>query len=247
MQPELCSIKQNNKIMAKKDVKKSVVEENDALNKSEAFFLKYRKPILIALAAIIVVVLGIFLFKNYYLEPRAQKASTELAKGQQYLDAEQYDKALNGDKATFSGFLKIAEEYSNTDAGNLANLYAGICYAQQKKWNEALKSFEAYSTADDALVAPAAINALAAAYANTNQLDKAVETYKKAADIADKRAKDGINSSLSPQFLLYAADILNQQGKKDEALKIYKDIKEKYVNSPVQQEIDKYIERASVK
>lgn len=232
--------------MAKKQIKKSVVEE-DALSKSEALFLKYRKPILIAIAAIVVVVLAIFLFKNFYLEPRAQKASTELAKGQQYLDAEQYDKALNGDKATFAGFLKIADEYSNTDAGNLANLYAGICYAQQKKWNEALKSFEAYSTSDDALVAPAAINALAAAYANTNQLDKAVDTYKKAADVADKRAQGGINNSLSPQFLLYAADILNQQGKKDEALKIYQDIKKKYVNAPVQQEIDKYIERASAK
>lgn len=232
--------------MAKKDIKKSVVED-DALNKSEAVFLKYRKPILIAIAAILVVVLGIFLFKNFYLEPRSQKASTELAKGQQYLDAEQYDKALNGDKATYAGFLKIADEYSNTDAGNLANLYAGICYAQQKKWNEALKCFEAYSTADDALVAPAAINALAAAYANTNQLDKAVDTYKKAADVADKRAKDGVNNSMSPQFLIYAADILNQQGKKDEALKIYQDIKKKYVNSQIQQEIDKYIERASVK
>lgn len=232
--------------MANKNIKKSVVEE-DALNKKEALFLKYRKPILIAVAALIVVVLGIFLLKNYYLDPRAQKASTELAKGQQYLDAEQYDKALNGDKASFAGFLKIADEYSSTDAGNLANLYAGICYAQQKKWNEALKSFEAYSTSDDALVAPAAINALAAAYANTNQLDKAVDTYKKAASVADKRSEDGVNNSLSPQFLLYAADILNQQGKKDEALKIYKEIKEKYLSSPVQQEIDKYIERASVK
>ena len=232
--------------MAKKDIKKSVVED-DALNKKEALFLKYRKPILYAVAALIVVVLGIFLFKNYYLEPRAQKASTELAKGQQYLDTEQYDKALNGDKASFAGFLKIADEYSNTDAGNLANLYAGICYAQQKKWNEALKCFESYSTADDALVAPAAINALAAAYANTNQLDKAVDTYKKAASVADKRAQDGVNNSLSPQFLLYAADILNQQGKKDDALKIYQEIKQKYVNSNVQQEIDKYIERASVK
>lgn len=246
MQPELCSIKQNKIIMAKKDVMKSV-ETDDALNKKEALFIQYRKPILIAIAAILVVVLGFFLFKNYYLEPRSQKASTELAKGQQYLDAEQYDKALNGDKASFAGFLKIADEYSNTDAGNLANLYAGICYAQQKKWNEALKSFEAYSAAGDALVSPAAVNALAAAYANTNHLDKAVDTYKKAADMADSRAEDGVNNSLSPQFLLYAADILTQQGKKDEALKIYQDIKKKYVNSMTYQEIDKYIERASVK
>ncbi|RRD03012.1 tetratricopeptide repeat protein [Prevotella sp. OH937_COT-195] len=232
--------------MAKKDVTRNV-EANDALNKKEALFIQYRKPILIAVAALVVVVLGFFIFKNFYLEPRANKASTELAKGQQYLETEQYDKALNGDKVSYAGFLKIAEEYGNTDAGNLANLYAGICFAKQNKWNEALKSFETYSTTDDALVAPAAVNAMAAAYANTNQLDKAVDTYKKAAEMADSRAEDGVNNSISPQFLLYAGDILIQQGKKDEALKIYQDIKKKYINSMVYQEIDKYIERASVK
>ena len=31
--------------------------------------------------------------------------------------------------ATFSGFIKLANDYSSTDAGNLANLYAGLCYA----------------------------------------------------------------------------------------------------------------------
>ena len=41
--------------------------------------------------------------------------------------------------------------------------------------------------------------------------------------------------------------MLESQGKKDEALKIYQDIKKKYVNSMLVQsaEIDKYIERAS--
>ena len=35
------------------------------------------------------------------------------------------------------------------------------------------------------------------------------------------------------------------QGKKEEALAIYKDIKKTYVNPPAYQEMDKYIERAS--
>jgi hypothetical protein len=46
---------------------------------------------------------------------------------------------------------------------------------------------------------------------------------------------------------LQAAILLESQGKKQDALKIYQDIKTKYVNSPLvqSQEIDKYIERAS--
>ena len=47
--------------------------------------------------------------------------------------------------------------------------------------------------------------------------------------------------------LIQAGELLESQGKKSDALKIYQDIKTKYVNSPVVQnsEIDKYIERVS--
>jgi len=69
---------------------------------------------------------------------------------------------------------------------------------------------------------------------------KAVETFKKAADATDVPA-------LSSQALFDAALVLESQNKKDEALKLYQDIKKKYVNSAVVQssEIDKYIERVS--
>ena len=77
------------------------------------------------------------------------------------------------------------------------------------------------------------------------QLDKAVASLKKAAKMADSQAADGANNSLSPTFLIQAAEILESQNKKAEALSIYKDIKKKYVNSPVMQEIDKYIERVT--
>ncbi len=94
------------------------------------------------------------------------------------------------------------------------------------------------------MVSPAAVAALGNAYAHVKQLDKAVDALKKAAKMADSQALDNTNNSLSPTFLLQAATILESQNKKDEALKIYQDIKKKYVNSAVSQEIDKYIERA---
>ena len=42
-----------------------------------------------------------------------------------YFQDNDYDKALNGD-GQYSGFLTIAESYSSTKSGNLANYYA-IC------------------------------------------------------------------------------------------------------------------------
>ena len=210
----------------------------ESLNKSEAFFLKYKKAIICAVVALIVIIAGAVLYKTYVSEPNEQKASTALAKGQDYFAQGRFQQALEGDSLGFKGFAKIASEYSSTDAGNLANLYAGLCSAQLDKWEDAAKYLEKFDGADDQMISPAAIGALGNAYAHLNQLDKAVSTLKKAADKAD-------NNSLSPTFLIQAGEILESQGKKADALKLYQTVKEKYFNSMQYQTIDAYIERVS--
>ena len=202
------------------------------VTKTEAFFEKNKKTIIIAVAAVIIVVVGAILFKNYYLAPRANEASTELAKSQELFQQEQFDKAL-------VGFQKVAADYSSTDAGNLAQLYIGLCQANLGKWQEAVNALESFSGQGDQMISPAAEGALGNAYANLNQLDKAVDHLKKAAKMAD-------NNSLSPTFLIQAGEILESQNKKDEALKLYEEVKEKYFNSIQYQSIDKYIERCKM-
>lgn len=210
----------------------------ETISAQEAFFAKYKKVIVSGVVAVVVVIAGIIVYNTYVAAPRADKASTVLAKGQQLFGEEQYEKALNGDKAGFPGLLSVANEYSSTDAGNLANLYAGLCYANLGKWNEAAQYLEKFDGCDDMMISPAAQGALGNAYAHLNQLDKAVDNLKKAAEKAD-------NNSLSPIFLIQAGEILESQGKADEALKLYEQIKEKYFNSMQYQTIEKYIERVS--
>lgn len=220
---------------------------NEALNTREAFFLKYKKPIFAAVAAVIIVVAGILLYQSYVSGPREDKASTALAKGQDYFNAQQFEVALKGDSTGFVGFAKIVSDYSGTKAGNLANLYAGLCSANLNKWEDAVKYLEDFSTASDAMVSPAAKAALGNAYAQTGNIDKAISTLKKAADMADAKGVDGVNTSLSPTFLLQAAQLLESQNKKEEARSLYETIKKKYINSALVQstDIDKYIQRVS--
>lgn len=206
---------------------------------SETFFDKYKKAIIYGVIAVIVIVAGAIIYNNYVAAPRAEKASTALAKGQEYFGMEEYTKALNGDSIGYAGFIKIAADYSNTDAGNLANLYAGLCYAQLGKWTEAASYLEKFDTQGDHMISPAAEAALGNAYAHLKQPDKAVEHLKRAAKNAD-------NNSLSPTFLIQAGEILESQGKKQEALQLYQEVKQKYFNSMQYQTIDKYIERATV-
>ena len=210
----------------------------ESLNQSEAFFLKYKKAIIGAVIAIVVIIAGVILYTTYVSGPKEINASTAIAKGQEYFAAADFEKALNGDSASFKGFVKLADEYSSTAAGNLANLYAGLCYAKLDKWEDAVKFLENYDGSDDQMFSPAAEGALGNAYAHLNQLDKAVSHLKKAAEKAD-------NNSLSPTFLIQAGEILESQGKNDEALKLYQTVKEKYFNSMAFQTIDAYIERVS--
>ena len=214
--------------MANKIQQQAAAQEQQ-VSKTEAFFEKNKKIIVGAVVAVIVIVAGAILLNNYYFVPRANEASTELAKSQDLFNQQQYDKAL-------VGFQKVASDYSSTDAGNLAQLYIGLCQANLGKWQEAVNALESFSSKGDQMISPAAEGALGNAYANLNQLDKAVEHLKKAAKMAD-------NNSLSPTFLIQAGEILESQGKKDEALQLYQQVKENYTQSMQYQSIDKYIER----
>ena len=210
-------------------IQQQAAAQEQPVNKTEAFFEKNKKAIIIAVVAVIAVIVCAILANNYYFEPRQQDASTELAKSQELFQQQEYAKALEG-------FQKVAADYSSTDAGNLAQLYIGLCQAQLGKWQEAVNALESFSARDDQMISPAAEGALGNAYANLNQLDKAVEHLKKAASKAD-------NNSLSPTWLIQAGEILESQGKKAEALKLYQEVKDKYFNSMQYQTIDAYIER----
>ncbi|MBQ4392583.1 MAG: tetratricopeptide repeat protein [Prevotella sp.] len=208
---------------------------------SEALLLKYKNIIIGAVIALLVIVAGYFFWKNTANQSFA-KASTAMAKAQEYYsqavmsdDAALFEKALNGDSIN-AGFLAIASDYSGK-AANLANLYAGICYSRLGNNEEAAKYLDKFSGVDDEMVTPAVKGALANAKASLGQLDEAVSLLTKAAAEAD-------NSALSPMFLIQAGDILESQGKKAEALKLYEQIKEKYQDWTRYNSIDNYIERA---
>lgn len=218
-----------------------------AATKTELFFENNRKIILGVIVAVIVIAAAFFLYHTFVAVPRGEKASTALARGQEYFNAEQFDKALNGDGAGYAGLVKIADDYSSTEAGNLANLYAGLCYANLNKWNEAVTYLEKFSPEGDAMISPAAISALGNAYAHVGQVDKAISKLEEAAEKADSKAKDGVNNTIAPYFMLQAGELLESQNKVADANKVYQDIKKKYVNSALVQssEIDKYIERTT--
>lgn len=229
--------------------KNQSLDVNDSLAKSEAFVIKYKKQIITAIVAVVVVVGGIFAYIYGYSKPREDKAQEMLGiVMQKYVMTQDFEHALTGEGKTL-GLEKIASKYGSTNAGNLAKYEAGICNYQLGKTKQAIKFLEDFSTKGDATVSPQALFALANCYAADKQPDKAVETFKKAAKATDVPA-------LCAEYLFQAGIILESQKKNDDALKIYQEIKENYPTAPLcarQQQngvildamIDKYIEKLS--
>lgn len=212
---------------------------DEALSTSEAFLLKNKNLLLGVVIALVVIVGGYLGYKHFISEPKEQKASEAIFKGEQYFGDDNFEIALQGDSLGYAGFIKLADQFSGTDAGNLANAYAGLCYAQLGKYEDAIKYLDKFS-GNDLLVAPAVMGALGNCYAQVGQLDKAVATLLKAAEHAN-------SMTLSPIYLIQAGQILEKQGKNAEAVDAYKQVKNKYGNSYQAMDIDKYIERASLK
>ena len=224
--------------MAEQKNQNEQLNVEDALTQSEAFLIKYKNAIIGGVVAVIIIVAGFIMYKNLYAEPREEKAQAALFKGQEYFEQDAFEQALNGDSIGYTGFLKVADDYSGTKAANLAKAYAGICYAQLGKYEEAVKMLDSFNGKDQ-MVAPAILGAAGNCYAQLGQLDKAASTLLSAADKAD-------NNTLSPIFLIQAGEILVKQGKYDDAVNAYTKIKDKYFQSYQAMDIDKYIEQAKL-
>lgn len=232
-----------------KQKKDQALDVNETLVKSEAFVIKYKKQLITAIVAIVVVIGGIFAYIYGYSKPREDKAQELLGVVmQKYIMKQDFEHALKGEGKTV-GLISITDKYGSTDAGNIAKYQAGLCNYNLGKTKEAIKYLEEFDTKGDNTISAQALYTLANCYANDKQLDKAVSTFKDAAKATEIPA-------LCAEYLLQAGLILENQKKNDEALQIYKDIKEKYPTAPIcaQQEqngtvldavIEKYIERLS--
>jgi tetratricopeptide (TPR) repeat protein len=140
-----------------------------------------------------------------------------------------YKLSLNGSEGKF-GFVKIADEYSGTDAGNLANYYAGIAYLNTGKYDEAIEYLGKFSSKDIVLSALAK-GAIGDAYSQKNQPKEALENYIKASETSK-------NDFTTPRFLLKAGKTALALGNKEEALKYFTDIKENYDSTPEASSVD---------
>ncbi len=212
----------------------NIVEVKDH---AQDFYQKHQKSILIGLVGTIFLVGGYLAYKYAYIEPKEKDAVTAMYQAEAQFAQDSFASALKNPGANSEGFEAIAENYGGTKAGNTAKLYAGICSLNLGKYEDAISYLEDYDANDD--VTPAIkYGSLGDAYAESNQLDKALSSYEKASTCCE--------NDFSVPFYLNKVGLLQFAQKNNEgALKTFKTIFEKYPNTQEGRDAEKMIARLS--
>jgi len=217
--------------------KESKIDElenvESVLSTSEAFIEKYQKQIIFAVATIVLVVLAVIAFRNFYIQPRETEAENQMSKAQAFFAVDSFKVALEGNK-DFSGFKDIASDYSITRSGTLATAYAGICYYKLGQYENAIKYLSQYEGKDN-YFSTSVIGLIGDAYVEMGESSKALDYFEKAADRK--------NEILSPVYLKKAGVVYESLNKPEKALKAYNQIKDDYSKSAEAADIEKYIAR----
>ena len=224
--------------------KKQNIEETDglenvekAVSTGEQFLEKYKKQIIICMSVVLVVAIGIVLFRTQYIIPRNTDAATKLSNCIYYIEQDSFNLALNGDGLN-EGLLGIIDEYGMTKTADLANIYAGICYYNLKDYQTACTYFEKFDK-ESVNITPANYTIIGDCYVQLDDLNNAIKYFEKAAKQE--------NDLTAPRALNKAGICYEKLGNYAKAEECYQIIKDKYFNSSYASEIDKKIEHCRSK
>jgi len=210
-------------------------------SRTEEWVAKNQKLILGIVGVIALATIGYLLFNKFVAEPKQDKALNDIYQAQVYFNEaltntqnpdSLFNLALKGGEGKL-GLVNLADEYSGSKAGNIANYYAGMSYLHIKDFKNAEKYLLNYD-AKDVTTKAITLGALGDAYSELNKVEEAINSYKKAAEVDE-------NDFTTPKFLMKAAQLAYLNNKKEEAHAMFTTIKEKYETSREAVNIDALI------
>lgn len=206
----------------------------DSVSRAEAFFKKNAKSINLAVVLLVLLIGSYFAFQHFYSAPREQKAQEMIFKAQQWFEQDSFRLALNGDGNNY-GYLQVIHKYGSTKAGQLAKYSAGVCYINLGEFAKAIDYLKQFNSKDK-IVQAMDYGLIGDAYGELGKWNDAVEYYKKAGYYNE-------NELTAPMYLMRAGLALEKAGKNEEAIIVYKQIKEKYPLTREGQDMDRFLAR----
>ncbi|MFB6272280.1 MAG: tol-pal system YbgF family protein [Salinibacter sp.] len=201
------------------------------------FYDKYRRlaqGLGIALLVLVLAIPGYI----YYHQQQEQEANKKLGRILPVYEQNNFQKALDG-TSNRAGLLTIAEDYSNTEAGNLATFYAANALYQLEKYDRALTFFQRFEKGQDFLGA--------SAYAAQAAIHENKGNFKRAGELYEQAASQYKNKLTAPRYLLNAGQAYEEAGQFQAAVQVYQRIREKYPDSEQASTAERYMARAKVR
>ncbi len=210
-------------------------QEKDILGSITGWYEQRKDLINKILIGVLIVVLAIFAYNRFYVEPRNEKAKNAMYLAEQFFIDGNFEMALNGQGPTALGFNSLMKKYSGTPQANLARFYAGVCYLNMGEYDKAIENLKKFD-GKGSLLTYRANGCIGDAYAEKGDSKNALSYYEKAASNKD----DLLNA---PNYLLRIALLNEKDGNTEAAVKAYKRIRKEYPSSQAGAEVDKYLAR----
>jgi len=207
----------------------------ETLSRTEQFIEDNQKNLMTGVGAVVVIVALFIGYQKLYLAPMEKEAQADMFMAELYFQKDSFNLSLTGD-GQYLGFIDIANEYSSTKAGALANYYAGLAYLNTGDYESAIEYLSDFSS-DDVVLSSLALGCIGDAYMELADTEKALSYYEDAAANND-------NEFTTPRYMLKQAMIHEANGDVANALAIYKEIEADFKNSRQGNGIEKYIARA---
>ena len=204
----------------------------ETLTRTEQFIEENQKSLMTIVGAIVAIVALFSAYQNFYIAPMEEEAQAEMYMAELYFQKDSFNLALNGD-GQYLGFLDVADDYSSTNVGQLANYYAGLCYLNTADFDNAIDYLGDFSS-DDIVLSSLALGCMGDAYMELGDVDAALDAYASA-------VSNSSNDFTAPRYMMKQALIHDANGDADKALNLYKSIKNDYKTSREANGIEKYI------
>jgi predicted negative regulator of RcsB-dependent stress response len=210
----------------------------ESLDKVRAAVGGNTKTFTYILGGLALLVIG-FLGYKYWTNSKNEKAANEIGMASTFMLMDSTNLMVNGlPGEKIMGAAKIADNYSGTANGNTAAYMAGMGYLQMGDFKNAIKYLEKFD-GDNTILGTIATGSLGDAYWENKQMDKAVDCYEKA-------GADEDNFQYAPVYLQRAGVVYEAMGKPEKAIACYTKIKEKFAQSSIARDIDKYLAKLGV-
>jgi len=226
--------------MAKlKESKGEPVAENPELvsnkfGQAEDFLNKYKNVLFGIVGAAVIAGAGYF-FYNYQKSNQNKEAQNAMFASVIAFEEDSLDRALKGSGPNAPGLIDVADEFSGTNAGDLANFYVGVAYLKKGKFEDAISHLKEFN-ANDLLVQARAYSLIGDAYMELKDVENAISYYKKAADYKP-------NEQYTPSYLMKLALAYEVSKNFGDAAKQYEKIISDFPKSSEVMDAKKYLEQ----